>query len=132
MPNPFDPITINGLQVRNRFQRSATWDASATDDGEVTDDSLRIIGALAKGGVGLVVTGYAYVSDEGKAAVHQYGIPTTGISPAHGWPRPLRHMAPPSPFRSGTAALTGGCSCDMTSRRRPLRRSKDTRGNMRR
>ena len=74
MANPFEPITIAGMEVRNRFQRSATWDASATDDGEVTDKSVEIIGGLARGGVGLIVTGYAYVSDDGKAAPRQYGI----------------------------------------------------------
>ena len=74
MANPFEPITIAGMEVRNRFLRSATWDASATDDGEVTDTSVKIIGGLARGGVGLIVPGYAYVSAEGKAAPRQYGI----------------------------------------------------------
>ena len=74
MPSPFDPIVIAGVELRNRFMRSATWDASATDDGDVTDTSVRIFEALARGGVGLIVTGYAYVSDVGKAAVGQYGI----------------------------------------------------------
>ena len=48
MPSPFDPIVIAGVELRNRFMRSATWDASATDDGEVTDTSvahLRAAGA---------------------------------------------------------------------------------------
>ncbi len=74
MANPFSPITIAGMEIRNRFMRSATWDSSATDDGEVTDISVRIIEGLARGGVGLIVTGYAYVSEEGKAAIRQYGI----------------------------------------------------------
>ena len=70
----FEPITIQGVKIRNRFVRSATWDSSATDDGEVTDISVEMIETLARGGVGLIVTGYAYVSDHGKAAVHQLGI----------------------------------------------------------
>jgi len=74
MPSPFDPIVIDGVKLRNRFMRSATWDASARDDGSVTDASVRIFENLARGGVGLIVTGYAYVSDVGKAAVGQYGI----------------------------------------------------------
>lgn len=74
MPDPFDPLTIGQMSIPNRFMRSATWDSTATDDGEVTDDSVRIIRGLAEGGVGLIVTGYAYVSDEGKAAGRQYGI----------------------------------------------------------
>jgi 2,4-dienoyl-CoA reductase-like NADH-dependent reductase (Old Yellow Enzyme family) len=74
MPSPFDPIAIAGVELRNRFMRSATWDASATDDGDVTDTSVRIFETLARGGAGLIVTGYAYMSDVGKAAVGQYGI----------------------------------------------------------
>jgi 2,4-dienoyl-CoA reductase-like NADH-dependent reductase (Old Yellow Enzyme family) len=74
MPELFDPLSIGSVTIPNRFMRSATWDSSATDSGEVTDDSLRIIGGLAKGGVGLIVTGHAYVTDEGKAAIRQYGV----------------------------------------------------------
>lgn len=73
-PTPFDPITIEGINIRNRFVRSATWDSTATDDGEVTDASVKIIENVARGGVGLIVTGYAYVSDHGKAAIRQLGI----------------------------------------------------------
>ena len=71
---PFAPIAIAGINIRNRFMRSATWDATATDDGEVTDASVRMIENLGRGGVGLIVTGYAYVSDHGKAAGRQLGI----------------------------------------------------------
>jgi 2,4-dienoyl-CoA reductase-like NADH-dependent reductase (Old Yellow Enzyme family) len=73
MTSPFDPITIDGLQIRNRFMRSATWDHTATEDGEVTDASVGLFEGLARGGVGLIVTGYAYVSEQGKAASGQYG-----------------------------------------------------------
>jgi len=73
MTSPFDPITIDGVAIRNRFMRSATWDHTATEDGEVTDASVRLFEGLARGGVGLIVTGYAYVSEQGKAALGQYG-----------------------------------------------------------
>ena len=73
MASPFDPITIDGLEMRNRFLRSATWDHTATGDGEVTDASVELFEGLARGGVGLIVTGYAYVSEQGKAAVGQFG-----------------------------------------------------------
>jgi 2,4-dienoyl-CoA reductase-like NADH-dependent reductase (Old Yellow Enzyme family) len=73
-PGPFDSITIEGMNIRNRFVRSATWDSTATDNGEVTDASVQIIENVARGGVGLIVTGYAYASDHGKAAIRQLGI----------------------------------------------------------
>jgi len=69
-----EPTTIDGVRIRNRFARSATWDSSATDDGEVTDASVEIIERLARGGMGLIITGYAYVSEHGKAARRQLGI----------------------------------------------------------
>jgi 2,4-dienoyl-CoA reductase-like NADH-dependent reductase (Old Yellow Enzyme family) len=74
MSRLFDPITIDGVKIRNRFLRSATWDRTATDDGEVTDASVKIIDGLARGGVGLIVTGYAYVTEHGRAAIRQFGI----------------------------------------------------------
>jgi len=74
MTDPFDPITIDGVKIRNRFMRSATWDGTATDDGEVTDASVKVFEGLARGGVGLIVTGFAYVSEEGKAMMSQYGV----------------------------------------------------------
>jgi 2,4-dienoyl-CoA reductase-like NADH-dependent reductase (Old Yellow Enzyme family) len=74
MTSVFDTITISGIRIRNRFMRSATWDRTADDEGEVTDVSVTMIGNLARGGVGLIVPGYAYVSEHGKAAMRQYGI----------------------------------------------------------
>ena len=73
-PRPFDSITIEGINIRNRFVRSATWDSTATDNGEVTDASVKMVENVARGGVGLIVTGYAYVSDHGQAAIRQLGI----------------------------------------------------------
>jgi len=73
-PSPFDSITIEGINIRNRFVRSATWDSTATENGEVTDASVKMIENVARGGVGLIVTGFACVSDHGKAATRQLGI----------------------------------------------------------
>lgn len=70
----FTPCRIGQLELRNRFVRSATWDASADEPGAATDVSVDIIRDLARGGVGLIVTGYAYVSPLGQAAPGQYGI----------------------------------------------------------
>lgn len=73
-PSPFDSITIEGINIRNRFVRSATWDSTATENGEVTDASVKMIENVACGDVGLIVTGFACVSDRGKAATRQLGI----------------------------------------------------------
>lgn len=74
MPDVFNPIKIGRLEVKNRFMRSATWDATADETGRVTDVSLAIYRDLGEGGIGLIVSGYAFVSPHGQAVVGQYGI----------------------------------------------------------
>lgn len=33
----FEPIEINGMELKNRFVRSSTYEAMATEDGKVTE-----------------------------------------------------------------------------------------------
>ncbi|WP_319522565.1 NADH:flavin oxidoreductase [uncultured Desulfosarcina sp.] len=70
----FEPTTINGLSLPNRFVRSATWEGMATVDGRVTPKLTETIVALARGGVGLIVSGHAYVTKIGQASPFQMGI----------------------------------------------------------
>jgi 2,4-dienoyl-CoA reductase-like NADH-dependent reductase (Old Yellow Enzyme family) len=69
----FKPYRIGSLELRNRFMRSATWDATADETGTVTEESLAIYRRLGRGGIGLIVTGYAFVSLQGQSARGQYG-----------------------------------------------------------
>ena len=77
----FKPFEIGKLQLKNRFVRSATWDATADDDGFVTDDSIELYQKLGQGDIGLIVSGYAFVSPVGKAAVRQYGAHSDDMIP---------------------------------------------------
>ncbi|MGA6925209.1 MAG: NADH:flavin oxidoreductase [Desulfosarcina sp.] len=70
----FESSTINGMALANRFVRSATWEGMATDDGRTTPKLIETMEALAKGGVGLIITGHAYVSKAGQASPWQLGI----------------------------------------------------------
>ncbi|WP_300667357.1 NADH:flavin oxidoreductase [Desulfoluna sp.] len=73
--NPlFTPMTINGMTLANRFVRSATWEGMAGPDGCVTQRLIDCMAALADGGVGLIITGHAFVALEGKASPWQLGI----------------------------------------------------------
>jgi len=65
---------INGLNLRNRFIRSATWEGMATTDGAVTPKLVRTMVDLARGGVGLIISSHSYVSPEGQASPWQLGI----------------------------------------------------------
>ena len=70
----FAPFAVANLQLRNRFMRSATYDGTADESGAVTEGSLDLYRQLAKGNIGLIVTGHAYISRLGQAGAGQYGI----------------------------------------------------------
>jgi 2,4-dienoyl-CoA reductase-like NADH-dependent reductase (Old Yellow Enzyme family) len=70
----FERTVINGMELSNRFVRSATWEGMATEDGAVTPKLIDTLVALAKGGVGMIITGHTYVVPEGQAGPWQLGI----------------------------------------------------------
>jgi len=74
MPGLFDPITIKGLQLKNRLVMPPMAIRSATDDGEVTDKHIDHYTARAKGGVGLIIVEHTYVSREGRLSQGQTGL----------------------------------------------------------
>lgn len=67
----FRSTTIGKLKLRNRFVRSATFDGMAKKDGRVSDDQIALYTRLARGGVGLVVTGMASVHPSGQISGYQ-------------------------------------------------------------
>ena len=77
----FKPCRIGKLELRNRLVRSATWDATADSSGAVTDNSMALYRALGQGGIGLIITGYAFISPLGQAAPKQYGAHTDDMIP---------------------------------------------------
>jgi 2,4-dienoyl-CoA reductase-like NADH-dependent reductase (Old Yellow Enzyme family) len=58
----FTPTKISNLEVPNRFVRSATYDGGAKD-GFVSDWQIELYKALAKGRVGLIISGIFHVTD---------------------------------------------------------------------
>lgn len=60
----FDKTTINGIQLKNRFMRSATWDKMATKEGYVTPRLIERYKTLAKGGVALIFSGITMITEE--------------------------------------------------------------------
>jgi 2,4-dienoyl-CoA reductase-like NADH-dependent reductase (Old Yellow Enzyme family) len=67
----FEPMTVQGMTLKNRFVRSATHDGCSSEKGEITDKTLELYSGLALGGVGLIVTGFAYVHWTGPAFARQ-------------------------------------------------------------
>ena len=85
MPTLFDPITLNGLTIGNRFVRSATGESMAPDDGSVTDEIIEIYRSLAQGGVGLIISGHTFVKANGRAGFGMTGVDRDDLVP--GWKR---------------------------------------------
>ncbi|MBU1418675.1 MAG: NADH:flavin oxidoreductase [Proteobacteria bacterium] len=74
MSKLFAESSINGMVLKNRFVRASIWEGLATTEGEVTPELVKMLTTLAKGGVGLIISSYSYVSLEGQGAPWQLGI----------------------------------------------------------
>ena len=72
----FDQTSINGMKLNNRLVRSATWEGMCDPDGRPTRKLDAFYGRLALGGVGLIISGYAFVRPEGKQLPGKMGIHT--------------------------------------------------------
>ncbi len=74
MNSLFDQTTINGMTLQNRFVRSATWEGMCDADGKPTPKLIAFYRELARGNVGLIMTGFTFVSPEGKQLPGKMGI----------------------------------------------------------
>ena len=72
----FDQTTIKGMTLQNRLARSATWEGMCAADGRPLPKLISFYRDLAHGGVGLIITGYTFVSPEGKQLPGKMGIHT--------------------------------------------------------
>jgi len=70
----FGESQINRLQLRNRLVRSATWEGMCDPAGAPGREVISLHRKLANGGVGLIMTGFAYVSEEGKLLPGALGL----------------------------------------------------------
>jgi 2,4-dienoyl-CoA reductase-like NADH-dependent reductase (Old Yellow Enzyme family) len=74
----FEPTTIAKMELSNRFVRSATYDGMANRDGKVSQEQVALYTALARGGVGLIVTGLTSVHTSGRISGFQNTIHDDG------------------------------------------------------
>ncbi len=81
MADLFESTSVNTLELKNRFVRSATWEGLAGDDGSVTPRLVGMMADLAGGGVGLIISSHAYVSREGQAGPWQLGAHSDALIP---------------------------------------------------
>lgn len=74
MSKLFEESSINRMSLKNRFVRAATWEGLATGGGEATPQLIKMMESLATGGVGLIISSHAYVSQEGQGTPWQLGV----------------------------------------------------------
>ncbi len=74
MERLFSEGRIGTLRLPNRLVRSATAERMATADGMTTAEHRAMYRALAAGGVGLIITGHAYVRADGRAGPTMTGM----------------------------------------------------------
>jgi 2,4-dienoyl-CoA reductase-like NADH-dependent reductase (Old Yellow Enzyme family) len=89
MADIFTPWQLGELTIPNRLVRSATWEGMAQPDGTPTFETVNFTAELAEHGVGLIITGYAFIHPLGRGLPHQTGVhidamvgPITRISDA--------------------------------------------------
>jgi 2,4-dienoyl-CoA reductase-like NADH-dependent reductase (Old Yellow Enzyme family) len=106
----FTPARIGTLELKNRLVRSATAERLATEPmGRPTPALAALYAELARGGVGLIVTGHAYVAPEGKAHPEMLGAHCDQLIPG------LKTLAEAVHAAGGRIALQinhGGRQCD--------------------
>lgn len=74
MAKLFTAKKIGTVELPNRFVNSATYEGMAKESGEVTDELIRKYEKLAKGGVGLAITGLMNVHPSGRGYKYQTAI----------------------------------------------------------
>jgi len=67
MNKVFEPFQMAGITFPNRIIRSATYEGMSETDGKPTEQLEKIYMALAKGGVGGIITGFIGVNEQGRA-----------------------------------------------------------------
>ena len=73
MPHLFSPLTIRGIELKNRITVSPMCEYSSTD-GFANDWHLVHLGSMAIGGAALIITEATAVSPEGRITASDLGI----------------------------------------------------------
>jgi len=78
----FEAGNIAGLELKNRLVRSATAERMCDEDGRPEQAMLDLYADLARGGVGLIITGHAFVHRSGKAHSTMTGVHRDNLVPS--------------------------------------------------
>jgi 2,4-dienoyl-CoA reductase-like NADH-dependent reductase (Old Yellow Enzyme family) len=76
MAELFEQTEINGMNLKNRIVRSATWEGMCDNHGKPYEKLNNLYLDLARGGTGLIITGFAFVRPDGRQLLGKMGIHT--------------------------------------------------------
>src|SRR4030066_2062016 len=80
----FSPGRIGSLELKNRMRRSASHEGLADRRGAPTERQVQFYKRFIEGGIGLIITGYAGIMQNGKSALyHMTMIDSDDLIPAH-------------------------------------------------
>ena len=74
MASLFDELRVDSMTARNRVVRAATAESLATSEGAPSERLVSLYQQLAAGGVGTIITGYSYVSADGKPSEYALSL----------------------------------------------------------
>ncbi len=83
LKNLFSPEKIGSIKVKNRFVRSATYTRKAEKYGQVGEKYRNYYSELAKGGIGLIITGWFSVDKSGITSIDQPALFDDSFIPGH-------------------------------------------------
>jgi 2,4-dienoyl-CoA reductase-like NADH-dependent reductase (Old Yellow Enzyme family) len=84
MSGLFTSGKIGRLELKNRMIRTASHEGLADEKGRPTQAQMDFYKGFVDGGIGLVITGYAGISQAGKSALyHMTMIDSDDLIPAH-------------------------------------------------
>ena len=81
MSSLFTPGKIGTLEIKNRVVRAPVYEALAKEDGSIDEAMIAFHSRLAKGGTGLICTGYMFAHPLGRAQKRQAGIHCDAMIP---------------------------------------------------
>jgi len=81
MSKLFEETRINNMILKNRFVRSATWEGLAEKDGSVTPALIDRMVSLVRGGVGMIISGFAFIHKNGQSGPWQIGVDRDELLP---------------------------------------------------
>jgi 2,4-dienoyl-CoA reductase-like NADH-dependent reductase (Old Yellow Enzyme family) len=77
----FSPFKLGSLELPNRLVRSATAERMSDEDGRPLPPQKDLYADLARGGVGLIITGHMYVHPSGKVHEEMTGVYSDDLLP---------------------------------------------------